>query len=214
MTRLKQVDFAKECGLPKSSLPIYIKRNKIIVADGLIDKENPINTAFLKKCQEKQKLKESNVSEKKPREIEEKSGESAIKKPRKNARKDNDEGLEYHELEKIKKQLDIEKIQEEIELLEKKNMKMDGESIPTEIVKSIFSYYGKNITTSFHNSAENWLTKIAKIKGLSNGELAEMRGELAKGINEGVEKAQTESKRAIANIIKEYSLKREVGEHD
>jgi hypothetical protein len=37
---------------------------------------------------------------------------------------------------------------------------------------------------------------------------------LAKGINEGVLKAQVESKRAIGNIIKEYSLKREVGEHD
>jgi hypothetical protein len=211
MARLKQVEFAKLCGIPKSSLPIYIKRNKIIIEDGLVDAENPANVAFQLRMIEKQKSKESNESESEPREKEEKVKNSTNGKPKKEG---SHKGAAYHELEKIKKELDIEKTGEEIELLKKKNMKIDGESIPTEIVKSIFSYYGKNITTSFHNTAENWLTKIAKIKGLSNGELAEMRGELAKGINEGVLKAQVESKRAIGNIIKEYSLKREVGEHD
>ena len=37
---------------------------------------------------------------------------------------------------------------------------------------------------------------------------------LINGINEGVEKAQKESKKSIGQVIKEYSLKREVGEHD
>lgn len=214
MAKYKQVEFARLCGINKSSMPAYVQRKKVIVEDGLVDDTNPVNQAFLLKFQEKQKLNNPVATEHVQSDTDEKSTalEPTLKEQKVKGKQQK--GSSYHELELQKKALDIEKTQQEIELLEKRNMKMDGESIPTDIVKSIFSYYGKNITTSFHNAAENWLTKIARIKGLSNTELAEMRGDLAKGINEGVLKAQEESKKAIASIIKEYSLKREVGEHD
>ena len=202
MAKYKQVEFAKLCGIPKSSLPSYKKRKQVIVTDGMIDDQDPVNLAFLLKFSSRI---ESPVE----------SPVVAIVSNKKSSNKKSSEyDVSYHELEKQKKALDIEKIQQEIELLAKRNMKMDGESVPTDIVKSLFSLYGKNMTTGFHNSVENWLTKIAKMVNLSDADLAEMRVELRKGANEAVEKAQMETKRSLSEVIKEYSLKREVGEHD
>lgn len=215
MAKHKQVNFAKLCGIQKSSLPSYIKRNKVVIEDGWIDDSHPVNAAFVSKFQSRAKLEESNISEQSAGEIsntDKNSTKSDIGNPSKKKAKSS--SVDFHELEKEKKALDIQKINEEIELLKKRNMKMDGESVPTEIVKNLFSVYGKSIMGAQHAFSENWLTKIAKLKGLSSAEMAEMRGVMIKGLNEIVIKAQAESKKQVANIIKEYSLKREVGEHD
>jgi hypothetical protein len=212
MPKYKQVEFAKLCGVAKTSLPSYRKRNQIVVEDGMIDGDNPINMAFLLKFQSRVE-KEAPSAEKAPEIIESTNTNSQPEKQIK-VKKNKDQDSSYHELEKIKKALDIEKTEEEIELLKKRNAKMDGESIPTEVVKNIFSVYGKNMVINFHNSSKNWLTIMAKMVNLTNAQIAEMDMELKKGANEAVLKAQLDSKKAISNIIKEYSLKREVGEHD
>jgi hypothetical protein len=198
MAKYKQIEFARMCGKDRTFLPPYIRNGKVIVEDGMVDDMNPINAFFLEKWSGRKKVDTADDT----------------KEPVENKKPKNKSISEYQSLENQKKALDIEKIQEEIDLLKKKNMKMDGESVPTDAVKSIFSMYGKNMVVNFHSAAENWLTRIAKIHNLSDSTLAEMRGELSAGINEAVTKSQIESKKALDTIIKELSVKREVGEHD
>lgn len=206
MAKYKQSEFAKLCGINKSSLPAYKKRKQIVVVDGLVDDADPVNAMFLAKCLEKLKLKPSSSDPD--------NSEPNHASPEKKKLKGEKGKETFAELMVRNKELENEKKVEEIEKLRKQNAKMDGESIPTDIAKSIFSIYGKNITISFQNVAENWLVNLSKLKGLSSSEYAEFRSILINGINEGVEKAQKESKKSIAQVIKEYSLKREVGEHD
>lgn len=205
MAKYKQVEFAKLCGIPKSSLPAYKSRKQIFVEDNLIDEDHPINAAFILKSQAKQKLKPD---------ISPASESKNISSPETTSKVKKGKSVDYAALMEEQKRLDIQKTFEEIEKLKKQNMKMDGESMPTDIVISIFSMYGKSITTSMWRVAENWLISFSKIYNLSSTQYAEMRGILVTGINEGVLNANVESKKNINNIIKEYSLKREIGEHD
>lgn len=205
MAKYKQSEFAKLCGINKSSIPTYKERKQIIVEDGLVDDANPTNALFLAKSQEKNKLK---ISLKSDTEVD----QPEVAAPAGKKKKDGNDS--YAQLVLRQKQLENEKKIEEIEKLKKQNAKMDGESIPTEIAKSIFAIYGKSITISFQDVSENWLVNLSKLKGLSSSEFAEFRSILINGINDGVLKAQKESKKAIAQVIKEYSQKRDVGEHD
>src|SRR6478609_3925964 len=191
MARYKQAEFARLCGIQDTSIPAYIKRNKIVVDGGYIDDENLINYSFMKSCFDKKSLEKHKQPDNATGTIQEQNGIS-VKKT----------------------QLGLLKIEEETELLRKRNMKIDGESVPTDIVRTIFSDYGKNIVKSFQAAAENWLTRLSKTKGLSNTELANFRQELTLSINDAVDRAQEESKRGINSIVGDYTKKRGVGEHD
>jgi len=215
MAKYKQVEFAELCGIPRTSLPPYIKSGQVIVEDKEIDEGNAVNQMFLQKCRAKTLLKKSNNSEQNTVETSNNSQENTISEARnkvKNKRKGG--GSDYGSILIEMNELKNEKLLEEIELLKKRNMKMDGESIPTELVRNLFSIYGKGITNAQQSFSENWLTKFSKLKGLSSSEMAEMRGQMIKGLNDIVIKAQAESKKQIGNIIKEYSLSRGIGEHD
>jgi|SRR6478609_1101538 len=207
MARYKQAEFARLCGIQDTSIPAYIKRNKIVVDGGYIDDENLINYSFMKSCFDKKSLEKHKQPDNATGTIQEQNGIS-VKKTQ------NDNSLDLYDLEKKKKQLGLLKIEEETELLRKRNMKIDGESVPTDIVRTIFSDYGKNIVKSFQAAAENWLTRLSKTKGLSNTELANFRQELTLSINDAVDRAQEESKRGINSIVGDYTKKRGVGEHD
>lgn len=214
MAKYKQVEFAALCGIARTSLPPYIKSGQVVVVDKTIDDKHPLNVIFLQKCLAKKALKPISPIELDSEELPRQEVNN-LDTPTTSKRRDQTGGdLSYQELLVINKELENEKKVEEIEKLKKQNAKMDGESIPTEIAKSIFAFYGKSITTAFHDASDNWLINISKLKGLSSSEYAEMRIVLITAINEGVMKAQQESKRAINNIIKQYSVKREVGEHD
>jgi hypothetical protein len=61
---------------------------------------------------------------------------------------------------------------------------------------------------------EDFITIVAKAKGMNVNEVAEARGELTKVINLTANKAVEVAKKGIDNIVGEYAVKRDVGEHD
>ena len=215
MAKYKQIEFAELCGIKRGQVSVYVARGKLIVEGELLDENNPINKAFIEKCQVKGILKKSNDSEQNTAVIsntEQNNTISESAKKQKSKRKSS--GSDYGDVLIEMNELKNEKLLEEIELLKKRNMKMNGESIPTAAVLSVISFFGKSYTDGTNQLMDNFLNQISARKSLTASEYAEFRGILIKGINEVATRANKESKKNIANIIKEVSISRGVGEHD
>lgn len=110
------------------------------------------------------------------------------------------------------KQIELEKKTQETRLLKLKEQKTLGVLIPTEMVKILFTQHSKSILTAFDNAIDRILTKISKIKKLTNAERSKLRGELKSELNTSVDKSINESKRNIKQMVSEYTEVRERGE--
>jgi hypothetical protein len=124
------------------------------------------------------------------------------------------EPISYRTLEAQKKALDIEKIQEEIEILKVKKQKLHGELIPTDLVNVVFAQHFKSVTASFQNGIENLLTELAKKRDLNRNEVGEIRGKMIQILNISINDAIDESRKSVDNIIGEYSETKGVGERE
>lgn len=201
MSLHKQIDFARFCGISRSSVSVNIRRGNIVVGDDkMIDDSHPINKNFMDRMVSK------SGNEEKIKNTKSVSVNKVSKKPKELSKKD------LLELEKEKKALDIEKIQEEIELLKKKNAKLEGENIPTKVVIAAFSQHFKSVTTAFKNASNRLVSEISKKKGLSKTEQADLTGKLYSFINQAVTEAKEDSKASIELIVQDHSEKRSVGE--
>lgn len=116
------------------------------------------------------------------------------------------------QLDKEKKQKELDKIEIETRILRIKEAKQKGELIPTDLVKPLFIQHTKSIVTAFHNAAESLISEFAKRKNLNLNEIAEIRKELISVVNTASENAKGESLKQVKNIQDEYSQKRERGE--
>lgn len=123
-----------------------------------------------------------------------------------------EKGEQEGSLETQLKRIEIEKKQQETNLLKLKEQKTLGILIPTELVKILFTQHSKSILTEFDNSIDRVLTKIAKVKKLSNAERSRFRGELKTELNTAVDRAINESKRKIKKMVIEYTEVRGRGE--
>lgn len=215
MAKYKQIEFAELCGIKRGQVSVYVGRGKLIVEDELLDENNPINRAFIEKCQIKQISKNPSASNSSQPavSITESKAVSRTGKKDKIGRKSGGDSS-YAQLLKEMNELKNEKLLEEIELLKKRNMKMDGESIPTAAVISVISFFGKSYTDGTLQLMDNFLNQVSARKSLTASEHAEFRGIIIKGINEVATRTNKESKKNISNIIKEVSISRGVGEHD
>jgi len=217
MALYKRKEFAALCGISEKQLAVYIGRGKVIRTGKLIDDTILENKEFLKskigKLSETQN-QQINPGVEYEREIISNNNELKVISLKKQANEtnSNNKDASFFELEKQKKAHDIEKIQEEIELLRLKKKKLHGIVIPTEMVKNIFSQHTKSILVEFSNSADKILTKIAKKKNMSNSEVSEVRKEIIHEINLAVDKSIEESKKNIKQIINEYTETRTPGE--
>lgn len=110
------------------------------------------------------------------------------------------------------KAIEIEKKKKETSLLELKKQKALGIVIPTDIVKILFTQHFKSILTEFDNSIDRILTKISKVKKLTNVERSKFRGELKVELNAAVDRSIIQSRRSIKKMIEEYTEVRGVGE--
>lgn len=204
--------FCELVGIATKDLSNYIKRGKVVLSGELIDDEIKENVEFIKKRAE---LKVKEVIEKSsPANHEHKAASPNYEKIKTYIHENRTEpsDLSIVELEKIKKTLDIDKITEEIEILKKKNEKLAGESIPTDLVKMLFAQYSKSVATSFHTAADNFLMEISKKHDIDREEMAKLRGELIKKINEANHKSIEDSQKMISNIVSEFTAKKQQGE--
>ena len=126
--------------------------------------------------------------------------------------RDNSDDQLLGELARKKEKLAIEKQIEDIKLIRAKNAKISGETIPTELVVSSFSIFGKATVTAFLNGADDILTNISAMKGLTREEHAKLKGDLKRIINSAANDAVRIAQAQIDNIVDEYSQNRSRGE--
>ena len=203
----------KICEVTKGYLNVYIGRGIVIVTGKMIDDTIPQNDYFIQKHKDKiaakngEEVKDKLQKYVKP--VSKEMAEEAIKNENGGV---NQHNLAKYNLELQKRELDIIKAEEEIEITKMKRAKMAGELIPTDLVLLLFASHFKNVTTSFHQATEILITTIAKQNNLDRKQIAKIRGELIVIINSAINDAMGLSKKELKNLVTEYSIKRERGE--
>lgn len=211
MARLSQTEFAGECRVSTGYISVYIKRKKVFVDEnGLIDMKDERNQTFMNKCQARkaplptqeeqppinQEPEAVTVSDDtNPATPTQVIQSAASKKP-----KGSDGVLKFKENLAI----DTEKKAIDVDILRMKRDKLRGDVIPTDVVKQAVTRIFAGLSSSIKQGSENWLTEISKRVGLNRNQIAELRGELIKIINESMDKAVEESKSSISHIVSEY----------
>lgn len=207
MAKVSRKLFAEICGVKPNYLNNYIGRKKVHVGnDNLIDDSLPMNAEFKSNRVRKKEEPKKEKFEPLPLTAEE------LKLKKQQSEIEAQAATKKYNLEQQLKELAIEKAEQEVELNKIKIAKAQGEVIPTDLVKVVFAQHSKSITVSFHQGADNFISQIAKRTGMKREEMASLRGELIKVVNQSVKDSIKESKVAIKNIVSEYSEKRGVGE--
>lgn len=208
MAEFSKSEFAELCGMKPSAFSNAIARGKVKVnAAGKIDDKEEINSSFFKtKLLEKRNRLEAEQGS----ETEEETTNSAD--DRAQALAPPETAGDAYALSKQQQQMQIKKLTEEVDILKIKKEKMQGEVIPTDLVKTVIVQHSKSIVSEFYNAADSLLMKISKLKGLDRNEMAELRGELVGVINQAVNDSVVSSKKMIKNIVNEYATKRGRGE--
>jgi len=195
-------EFAEACGVTQSYVNNYISRKKIIVnKDNKIDTSDPYNKLFFDKRQGVKKESKKKVERK--RKLEELPKESDPV---------STESTTNFNLDRLKKEAELEKAELDIELKKVELAKKSGEVIPTDLVKNVIKNHVKSITLKFHQAADNYLSEISNETGMKGERLAYWRGALIDQINEASVEAVEESKKDVEHIVQEYSQKRGVGQ--
>lgn len=190
-------DFAKLCGVNSGDLSNYIKRKKVKVRKDLrIDDTNPVNRLFLKNILAKRKVKAQPVIETPLNEEEESTKDELV------------------EILKTKGDLDLQQRRNNIILQTIDIQKKQGEVIPTPAVRSLILHHSESIKTAYAEASDNLLIIIAQKAQLSSTDLADVRVKFLKLINKAIDTSIETSKKTLHTIVKEYSTKRGVGQHD
>lgn len=233
MPLFDEKEFAQHSGVQHGYVKMYIKRGKILVnEDGLIDDKEPLNQLFVEKRKDKKEEKKQsqpkvngNLKNRKPsntkvidrevvNSISDRTPKPEIRKAQSSRQKGSiSEGTQLTlDLDLRTKEAEFEKKQQEIELNRLKIAKLKGDVIPTDLVKVVFGQHFKSVTTAFHQGADGFISTVAKRAGIEKAEIATLRGELIEIVNQAVKDAVQDSKSSINNIVREYSVKRGVGE--
>lgn len=220
-------EFAKMCGLTTGNLTVYISRKKVIASGDYINDSIEINKLFLESrkllIEKKGDTPKEERPERKLRLLRPDPGlpePPKIEDPDDEFDDDEDEGSDsglqntMTGLTKKKMQVEIEKKKREIALLKLREEKLNALVIPTELVKTVISQHTKSISTSFKNSLENVLTLISKQSNLSVTQIADIRGRLLHELNTAVDKSVNESKKNVANIVREFVESKSIGERN
>lgn len=216
-------NYAELCGVSKSYITQYVKRDQISLNNkGDIDTDKRINLDFLnKRLLKRGKTLEEAIAEMNGIELPvDNKGQTSIPQPPKqeNFAPSPDQIAESaadtvkYNLETQVKELEIEKREQEISINNIKLQKLSGEVIPTEIVRTVFLQHFKSFTTSFHQAAENFISVIAKQTTMTREQQSSLRGTLKEIINQAGKDGVEASKLSVDGIVNEYSQTRGVGE--
>lgn len=103
-----------------------------------------------------------------------------------------------------KERIELEKATEDLEIKKMNRAKLEGELIPTELVKIVFKTHLKEVYQQFHNAAGQIAMDTIRKFGGSKADIAEMKGELVESLNVAIEKAQRSSQQQVKQIKAEY----------
>jgi hypothetical protein len=200
----------------RATFSMWVKRGNLIIKDDLIDDTDPQNSYWI----EKQKSKVPKVLKVEPQPVEEKKiipsdGPSQEKKNKKAVDHGvSSAGKSRHELDIEKKELEIEKLKVDTRLQELKEEKIRGEIIPIGLVKQLFNTFSQAVLTANKDGFDYHLINISKEARLTGDQLAKFRGQTVQMLNENVEKAIKITQKSLKSLVDEFSIKKEVGEHE
>lgn len=215
MPRYSKSEFIEIGFTTHKKLSTYIKRKKVIPnSNNEIDTSLQINQDFLDKCISLHEQKLQNVSEVKNKSISKPREPKTIPSPSKvKSRVISDEDKKIEEgavksynLERYKKQLEIESLESENKIKKIKLDKLNGVVIPTELVMIMFGHHSKSITTAFQQAAENFIVLMVQSYGVDKKTQAKIRGDLIAVINKSIKESLEISRNGIENIVDEYAI--------
>lgn len=211
-------EFAELCGISLANLSTYKSRGKIQLTDNKVDDQIEINASFLKHQLSKKGKLTAEIAQKPTKTDEILVKQEQIigtKRDHSTTNSPTDTGTgSLHDLNKKKKALEVEKIYEETELLKKKNEKMEGELVPTDMVSALIKLHFTNASNQFKNAIENILTEWTNKKDFSREELALLRGNMTENLNKAITQSVKESQHGLAKLIEEISIKKGIGERN
>lgn len=224
MPRYSKKEFCELAFITHRNFSTYVKRKKIILnTNSEVDTALAINQDFLNKRIEIQKKKVLKLAEGGPEETKPEKKkktkpvptpkapipEAPPVKPRKPSQEDEEaerQAVANYSLERYKKQLEIEALENSNKIAQIKLDKLNGVVIPTELVMVIFGQHSKSMTTAFHQAAEDFVMTMAKTYDVDKTAQAGMRGDLIAIINKAVKDSLEISREQIDNIVDEYAI--------
>lgn len=215
--------FTEVCGLnprlggDRGIIGKAIERGNIVLtAEGFIDDQEFKNVKFLEKYQLK-------AASRPPVETVEPNTDTSplsdtkqpeSKQPRKQSAYTPKIDGEAFKLDRELKVQELEKKAAETRLLHLKEQKQRGEVMPVDLVKQLFTTHSQSIITSQKDGIEQLLINITQEFRLSSEQLANLRGKMVVVLNNAVDKAGATTKRTMKTLVDDFTIKREVGEHD
>ena len=222
MPRYSRKEFIELCGIQHAYLTMNVKRNKVILnTNDEIDTSLQINHDFLTKQVAKLKKKALDASIEPDQEKEPENENKKIPQPnaptpnapkvkKRPKRKDDEEiekeALASYNLDRYKKQLEIESLENSNKIAQIKLDKLNGVLIPTDLVMVLFGQHSKSLTTAFHQASENFVVEMSAAYGVKKVDTARMRGELITIVNKAIKDSLEISRSGINNIVDEYAI--------
>lgn len=194
MARYTRAEFCDLCGVSSGDLSNYIKRGKVVVDGDGFDSENALNAAFIKKREGRQLKKKSSS-------------------PKVAEKKEKPQGGYVNALQQ-KAEVDIQAKRQLIELKNLEIRKKLGEMIPTDSVRQIFIMHSENMKTAYMESSDNIIVIMGQRKEFNAEDVAYVRKKFYDLVNKAISDTITATKVSIDNLVKEFSEKRGVGQHD
>lgn len=207
MALLTMAEFCNICGIESKHITTYASRKKIVLSGDYVDDANQVNQLFISKRQIQLAKKSDNPAPVKGKTTSAKKTGAIDKKD------DVEEVSGLVMLEKVKRDLDIVKKQNEIKLQEMEIKKRNGELVPTEAVKSLIIAHSESLKNSYYEAGENLIIDMSAVKQFSSVEVSELKTKLRDMVNKSLDSAIRTSKKSLTKIVDEYSEKRGVGQH-
>lgn len=210
MALVSKREFAELCGKQTKWLSNYIGRGQVIVGDNdLIDTKDDKNAAFL------QRHGASSVPI-----IVAPAPQKKGKNPLQGLKVTDDEGNEVDmdavpdmkTSERLLKHLDAEKRKREIIKLELDNQKKQGEVVPVEPIGHLVFQFKQYILTQQKITYERFLDEVSHKYSITPEDMAQYRGHFIKALNQSMIEATENFTSNLESILKEYTVKRGVGE--
>ena len=85
--------------------------------------------------------------------------------------------------------------------------------MPSELIKPVFLQHNQSILTEYKNATDEIIRIFSKKRSLTVDEVAEIKTDLVKTINNAINNAIIISSKSIDSIISDHSDKRGIGEH-
>jgi hypothetical protein len=184
--------FAELAGKSTRELAVYIQRRKVIIVDDKIDVLDTTNAAFLNK--NGVSLPDVDKSE------------SAITSTH-TSYPDDDEITDYAVSDKKYRHYMAQVKEKEDRLKALQISKLQGEVIPSELIKPLFQQYSQSVLTEVKNMYEEQLRYISKKYSIGLNEVAEIKGKLNDGLNEAIDRARKQTAKSIVNIVENFKEK-------